>query len=224
MTTATAPTGARLSESQISQYREDGFLVLREVFSPREIEQLAAEAAALFERTELMDKNNIRCRWKDHFETGECRFDCFDPVINIGPVCARIARDPRLFDAVSALYGESACLFKDKLIFKPPGATGYALHQDYISWKSFPKTFLTLIVAIDPAGADHGVTEVFRGYHTQGNISPNDGKYHQLPDESVDPSKGVSLELSRETLRFSAASRLTDRAPINPINGGGFST
>ena len=42
-------------------------------------------------------------------------------------------------------------LFKDKLIFKRPGALGYGLHQDYIAWKSFPESFVTVIVAIDPA-------------------------------------------------------------------------
>jgi 2-aminoethylphosphonate dioxygenase len=194
-TTTTTPPSLRPSEAQICQYHDDGFLVLRGVFSAEEAGELAAEAERLFARTELIEINNIRCRWQNHVETGECRFDCFDPVIDIGPVCARIARDPRLFDAVGALYGEPACLFKDKLIFKPPGATGYALHQDYISWKSFPKSFLTLIVAIDSANANNGATEVFRGYHTRGNLGANDGKYHQLPDESVEPSTGVSLEM-----------------------------
>ena len=31
------------------------------------------------------------------------------------------------------LYGEPACLFKDKLIYKPPGVKGYGLHQDWIA-------------------------------------------------------------------------------------------
>jgi hypothetical protein len=192
--TATLPS-PRLSGAQIRQYHDDGFLVLRGVFSPEEAGELAGEAAALFARTELMDKDNIRCRWQNHVETGECRFDCFDPVIDIGPVCARIARDPRILQAVGDLYGETACLFKDKLIFKPPGASGYALHQDYISWKSFPKSFLTVIVAIDPADAGNGATEVFPGRHTRGNLSQNDGKYHELPAGAVDLATGVSLDL-----------------------------
>jgi hypothetical protein len=195
METATMTAIARPSEAQISQYRDDGFLVLRGVFRADEIGELAAEAERLFARTELIDKDNIRCRWQNHVETEECRFDCFDPVIDIGPVCARIARDPRLLEAVGALYGEPARLFKDKLIFKPPGAAGYGLHQDYISWESFPKSFLTVIVAIDPADASNGATEVFPGRHTRGNLSANDGKYHELPPESVDLATGVSLDL-----------------------------
>jgi ectoine hydroxylase-related dioxygenase (phytanoyl-CoA dioxygenase family) len=195
METATSTESARPTDAQIQQYRDEGYLVLRDFFRAEEIAELAGEAGRLFARTELIDKNNIRCRWQNHVETDECRFDCFDPVIDIGPVCARIARDPRILETVGALYGEPACLFKDKLIFKPPGASGYALHQDYISWASFPKSFLTLIVAIDPADASNGATEVFPGRHKSGNLSANDGKYHELPADAVDLSTGVSLDL-----------------------------
>jgi len=183
------------TEAQVLQYQNDGFLVLRNVFSGAEMAELQAEAAALVERTELIDVNNIRCRWKNNVETDQCSFDCFDPVIDLGPVCARIARDPRIIEAVGALYGETACLFKDKLIFKSPGIEGYALHQDYISWESFPKSFVTVILAIDSASADNGATEVFPGHHKKGNISANDGQYHELPLSAVDISKGVILDL-----------------------------
>ena len=176
-------------------YHTNGYLTLRGVFSADEMAELQQEAGRLMQRSDLMDSDNIRCRWQNHVETGECRFDCFDPIIDLSPLCERIARDPRILDAVSALYGEPACLFKDKLIFKPPGAQGYALHQDYISWPTFPKSFVTVILAIDPAAADNGVTEVFPGYHTRGCMSPLDGMYHELTAEEVDLSRGVVLDL-----------------------------
>ena len=196
MPAMTQESPGALAADQIKQYHDDGFAVLRGLLPPGLVQELTAEAAALIQREELIDSDNIRCRWQNHAETGECRFDCFDPVIDLGPVCARVARDPRILEAVSALYGEPACLFKDKLIFKPAGATGYKLHQDYISWKSFPKTFVTVIVAIDPADKSNGATEVFPGYHRQGCMTPMDGQYHQLPDDSVDLSKGVVLDLN----------------------------
>ena len=152
---------------QIANYRRDGFLIVREAFTAEEVGELDAEAGRLTQLTALIDSDNIRCRWSNHHETNECRFDCFDPVIDLSPVCERVARDERIIGTVSALYGEQAHLFKDKLIFKPPGAKGYGLHQDYISWESFPKTFVTVIVAIDPADADNGATEVFPGLHTR---------------------------------------------------------
>jgi ectoine hydroxylase-related dioxygenase (phytanoyl-CoA dioxygenase family) len=186
----------KLSADEVARYHEDGFIVVREVLSPAEMQALTREADRLLTRTDLIDTDNIRCRWQNHHETGECRFDCFDPIIDLSPVCERIARDQRILDIVSALYGEPACLFKDKLIFKPPGAKGYDMHQDYISWESFPTSFVTAIVAIDPADASSGATEVFPGYHKQGCMTPKDGMYHKLPEEAVDLSKGVVLDLA----------------------------
>jgi hypothetical protein len=181
--------------AQAAGYHADGFLVVRKVFPPERIDELGREAERIRARTELIDQNNIRCRWQDDVD-GVCRFDCFDPVIDLSEACERAARDPRLVATIGALYGEPACLFKDKLIFKAPGTTGYKLHQDYISWKSFPTTFLTAIIAIDAADADNGATEVFPGYHRQGCLTARDGNYHQLPDDSVDLATGVVLELA----------------------------
>ena len=195
MSTEIESASVALSAESIAQYDAAGFFTVRGVFPAPEMAELTAEAERLFARQELVDSDNIRCRWQNHVETGECRFDCFDPVIDLGPVCARMARDPRLLAIVSALYREPACLFKDKLIFKPPGATGYALHQDYISWKSFPESFVTVIVAIDAADTNNGATEVFPGHHKQGCLTPKDGMYHELTADLVDVTKGVTLDL-----------------------------
>src|SRR5690606_23472236 len=121
---------------------------------------------------------------------------CFDPIIDIGPVCRRLAHDPRMLEPLAAIYDDEPCLFKDKLIYKPPGAKGYGLHQDYIAWKNFPRSFVTVLIAIDRAEDENGATEVFPGYHLQGCLSPEDGMYHELPLETVDESAGVRLDLS----------------------------
>jgi ectoine hydroxylase-related dioxygenase (phytanoyl-CoA dioxygenase family) len=190
------PAIAAIDASQVAAYRTDGFLVVPGVFSPEAIAVLDAEARRLHQRIDLIDQANIRCRWQNDADTGACRFDCFDPVIDLSPICAAAARNARLLGIIGALYGETACLFKDKLIFKSPGTSGYKLHQDYISWPSFPTSFLTVIVAIDLADAESGATEVFGGYHQGGCLSPQDGQYHQLADDTVNPSTGVVLDLA----------------------------
>ena len=190
-----------LSPQQISDYHRDGFITVPGVFA-HEAQALQSEAERLMSLTALMDSNNIRCRWQDHAETGECRFDCFDPVIDLSPVCERIARSPLLSEMATQLYGEPAHLFKDKLIFKPPGAKGYQMHQDFISWEGFPESFLTAIVAIDPSDAASGATEVFPGYHQQGYLSPRDGMYHHLEEEKVDLTQGVTLDLQPGDVAF----------------------
>jgi hypothetical protein len=190
-----------LTPAQIAAYHRDGFVTAPGVFS-RKAAELKDEAVRLMGLTHLMESNNIRCRWQDHAETGECRFDCFDPVIDLSPVCERIARSSELLGMAGQLYGEQAFLFKDKLIFKPAGAKGYDMHQDFISWEGFPESFMTVIVAIDPSDASSGATEVFPGYHQQGCMSPRDGNYHQLKDDQVDLTKGITLDLQPGDVAF----------------------
>jgi hypothetical protein len=196
--TNSAPDATPWSAAQRRDYwHEQGFILLRGLFAPSAIAEAAEEAEALRSRTDLISTRNLRCRFQTNVVTSECQFETFDPVVDIGPACRRIAFDVRLLSVLADLYGDAASLFKDKLIYKPPGLTGYGLHQDWIGWPGFPRSFLTVLVPLDDADADNGCTEVFAGYHKNGSLSPEDGHYHELPPETVDPARGIMLELCR---------------------------
>src|SRR5262245_35270421 len=125
-----------------ADYEREGFVVVRSLYSPEEMSAASQEADRLLvEYDHLQSVKNLRCRWQNNVFTGECTFETFDPVIDLGPVCERIALHPRLLDLLATLYGEPARLFKDKLIYKPPGVKGYGLHQDWIAWDGFPRSF-----------------------------------------------------------------------------------
>jgi hypothetical protein len=178
-------------------YERDGYVVVRSLFGPDEMREAAAEADRLLaEYDHLKSAKNIRCRWQNNVFTGECTFETFDPVCDLGPVCDRLAHDPRLLAVLADLYGEPAYLFKDKLIYKPPGVKGYGLHQDWIAWPGFPRSFLTVLIPFDPADRDNGCTVVYPGYHHGGSLSAEDGQYHELPAETVDEARAVPLMLA----------------------------
>lgn len=177
-------------------YQREGYTVAPGLFSLDEIAVVSEEANRLLGQRHRIDFNNLRCRWTNHYQTQECRFDCFDPVTDLSPPIADLARHPRLLSFLRELYGEDACLFKDKLIYKPPGASGYSLHQDYISWPSFPKSFVTVLIAIDPSTDENGATEIYPGLHRGGYLSPRDGDYHDLDESAVDGVEGVRLCLN----------------------------
>lgn len=198
MTSRTVEDAFSWSPAQRRAYwDEQGFLVLRGLYSPADLEQASDEADWLRGRTELISTRNLRCRFQTNVLTGECQFETFDPIVDIGPVCRRLAFDARLLSVLTQLYGDEPCLFKDKLIYKPPGVKGYGLHQDWIGWPGFPRSFLTVLLPLDDAAADNGCTEVFGGYHRNGSLSPEDGQYHELPPGIVEPWRGVLLELRR---------------------------
>jgi hypothetical protein len=190
------PTESGLDPMQVRAWHDDGFIILKRFFAPREITWTAREADELLDRhRELIDTRNLRCRFLPNVVTGACEFECFDPVTDLSLACHRLALDSRLLSVLRDLYGEEACLFKDKLIYKPPGVKGYDLHQDYIAWHSFPKSFLTVLVPLDPADETNGCIEVFPGYHKNGSLTPADGKFYLLPPDTVDESRRVPLVL-----------------------------
>lgn len=190
------------TNSQIDVYHEAGYLLLPRLFGGDEVAALASECEALLRRSDLIDCDNLRCRYQPNEAGGPCLFETFDPVIDIGPCCAAVTADRRIHEVLEQIYDGEACLFKDKLIFKPPGARGYGLHQDFISWKNFPRSFITVLVAIDAADRDNGCTIVYPGYHQAGCLTEEDGEYHELPGSSVDESRAVPLLLKPGDVAF----------------------
>jgi ectoine hydroxylase-related dioxygenase (phytanoyl-CoA dioxygenase family) len=186
----------KLARDQIHKYETYGFLVLKNVFEPAEMQCLLDESERLLsEHAELISPNNLRCRYMPHHESGEPLFEVFDPVNDISPLCERFCFDPRILSAVGSLYGEPACLFKEKLIFKPPGALGYKLHQDIpLAWNGFPRSFLTVLIPIDPSVEENGCTEVYSGYHD--DFLSSDGSVYMLPDDCVDANRRTPLALN----------------------------
>jgi hypothetical protein len=67
-----------LPPQQIADYHRDGFLIVRGVFQADEMAALAAESDTLQSRQELVDTQNIRCRWQND-AAGECTFDTPSP-------------------------------------------------------------------------------------------------------------------------------------------------
>jgi 2-aminoethylphosphonate dioxygenase len=182
------------SISPAEQFQRDGYVIFRQLLSRERIESASQEVDRVRKEFDhLISVKNLRCRWQDNVFTGECQFDAFDPIIDLSPLCKKLAYDPILVSAISDLYGEQACLFKDKVIYKLPGAKGYQLHQDWIAWERFPRSFLSVLVPFDSADESNGCTIVYPGYHHDGPLTPTDGHYHPLPTECVEESKAVPL-------------------------------
>ena len=79
----------------------------------------------MFPRADLIDSDNIRCRWQNQSETKECRFDCFDPVIDMGPGLRTVgARRADSRAVLRALYRRRGPPVQGQADFQAAGSDG----------------------------------------------------------------------------------------------------
>ncbi len=183
-------------DAQLAQYRRDGYpsscvVCLRPKKSPPSLPR----PTRCYNRKELMAMSNLRVRWHYHYDTGEPIFELYDPVVDIAPRCDGFYRDPRVTERVAELLGDQVHPIKDKLIYKPAGAGGYPLHQDFIAWPGFPESFTTVVVGIDAATSENGHIELYPGAHARGCLAERDGNFHILPETSVAGFEKAALDL-----------------------------
>ncbi len=78
----------------------------------------------------------------------------------------RLLTEGALVEVASALLGEPAVLYKEKINYKLPGGAGYAPHQDAPAYL-FVDAHVSCMVAIDDATLDNGCLEVVSGMHQE---------------------------------------------------------
>ena len=187
-----------LDPEEVAEYQERGFLILRNVFQPEEIEiyrqeteRIVDHALSLSHKFQLEPKYNLRFEmladghpWK------------IDPFVSISPLFSALVHDRRIMDRLACLYdGYEAVLFKDKLIFKPPDSHGNGLHQDYNWWQGFPHSLLTVSVALDASTKENGCTELWTGHHQGFLHEPGSLDKTQIDPEPLANETHIYVEL-----------------------------
>ncbi|WP_165972047.1 phytanoyl-CoA dioxygenase family protein [Paenibacillus piri] len=183
-----------LTFDQLEEYNKKGFLVLRNVFSEYEVAVWNAEIERLL-HSEYIDPNNVRVNYRK-WDSGESVIEKFDPIQDISPVIASLTQDNRILNPLRDIYMDEPLLFKDKLIFKLPGNSGYTMHQDAAFWQPFPmEGLISVMVAIDGATTENGALELFPGYHDRLISAAGEVRNFNAEEAAlVDPNKGELYE------------------------------
>lgn len=88
-----------------------------------------------------------------------------------------------LLDQASALLGEPAVLYKEKVNYKLPGGAGYSAHQDAPAYR-FVASHVSCMLAVDGATTDNGCLEVVSASHH--DLLPTDDAGCIRPDVAAD--------------------------------------
>lgn len=177
-----------LSPRQIDDYRRDGFLVLRGLFSLDECAELRAAVDALADAPQVPGG----ARWYSDDEAADqgrrvlSRVEYFK---DFHEGLRKVMSSSRLLEPLEQIWGEPAVLFKDKINYKIPGSSGFLAHQDaQAGWNRYCATQITIMVSIDATTIENGCLELARGQHTRGLLG---GMWKPLEDTDLE---GVAFE------------------------------
>ena len=180
-----------LTPTQIEDYRRDGYVIARGMFT-------GEEAAALL-GTALKDEAMANAAYLRSDGTGSAtRMTVWtEPGDDI---FGMFARSERIVDSMEALLGDEVYHYNSKLNAKEPFEGGaWEWHQDYGYWYHngclFPR-MASCLLALDPCTQENGCLQVLKGSHLAGRIDHvQSGK-----QVSADPKRIAFLEEKLETV------------------------
>ena len=154
-----------VTRTQVAAFQRSGFAAVPRLFDAREIERISSWVDELETSPEIPGRH-----WM-YFEASrsEPGKRLLNRIENFAPFhegLADLCSGERLLGAVSALFGGTAVLFKDKINFKLPGGGGFEAHQDaQAGWNTYASLYVTAAVALDPATLENGCLELAHWNH-----------------------------------------------------------
>jgi phytanoyl-CoA hydroxylase len=189
-----------LTPEQVQFYRENGYLLLKSVFTREEAQYLRDEAHALIHRlAQVYSENGINAAWGSAREVTSLPtqlLHCHNAQYH-SAAFSRLMLDPRLTDRIADLIGENIQLHHTKLFIKPPekGAP-FPMHQDYPYFPHEKHTMLAAIVHFDDAPIEKGCVCVVPGSHKLGPLEhdPQGGWHLPVEDYPLEKAMPVPAE------------------------------
>jgi len=158
-----------LSSDQISLYNKEGYLILKEFCSKREVDNLldyASKDSSISDNVlDLNDESGKKTKLSLWFTPGDNIF-------------GYLARSEKVVNSISQLLGSDSpvCHFHSKLLQKKPRIGGaWEWHQDYGYWYKnqfmFPNQLISIMVALSPANKENGCIQFIKGSHKLGRLN-----------------------------------------------------
>ena len=169
-----------LTNKQVIDYHQDGFLVVKDFFSSAEIDllyQTATDDTVVNNAFDLNDQDGKKTKLTLWFTAGDDPFGL-------------MSRCKRMIDSVQALLGDGeVCHFHSKVMQKEPRVGGaWEWHQDYGYWYKngflFPEAMISVMVALTDAHQENGCLQVLRGTHKMQRFEHHFAGEQQGADET----------------------------------------
>ena len=182
---------SRLSEKQISDFHEDGYLIVPGLFDLEEADILrkAAHADSSFgdNAYDLEDGEGGKAQLVLWNKAGE-------------DLWGSIARSERIVNSMEQLFDDEVYHYHSKMSIKKPRTGGaWSWHQDYGYWYQNGCLWPDMgsaFIAVDPNTRENGCLQVLKGSHKMGRI-----EHGQFGDQTgADPERTSAAAKVMETV------------------------
>lgn len=160
-----------LTDTERTQWDEQGFVMLRGFFSPERVDELleriVAMAAAAEDGEDIGDAMVTPESLLDDAPTPEGRLSKIFKLHRNEKLFREVCEDQRLLGKVGDILGADVDCFLSQFIFKNPGALGQPWHQDQWYFRMEPSPQVGVWLAVTEAREDNGPLWVVPGSHTE---------------------------------------------------------
>ena len=160
-------TASLLPDGAVAAYRDQGFLHLKGVFDAARMAEIRAWTDSLSQAPEVSGRE-----WKYFEKSALDGSRLLSRIENFTPYhdgFRKLLTEGPLPEAVGALIGDEAVLFKEKINFKLRGGAGFEAHQDVqAGWSDYAPRHISVLIAIDAMTPENGCLEVLPGTHKDG--------------------------------------------------------
>lgn len=196
-------TLADIDETQIAHFHKQGYLAIRQAFTP---EQIQAAGQGMWD---LIDGKNpdfkgvqAEASKRANFDqtSGKSRRDAVRKLWQFVDYDARLkalAEDPNILSLLTRLMNDTPVLFQDMGLIKPPHiGREKPWHQD-CAYFNYPTdtTVVGVWIAIDPATIENGCLHIIPGSHLKGPHPHFSRRDWQICDTDVTTKNSVSVPL-----------------------------
>ncbi len=203
-----------VSEKECQFFIENGYLVVPNLLSDDEIEELRQDTVTLARgEYECDNMKPLPTSVSDSDAIG--RILCIHQPHFVSETIEKYVKHPKICGILSQITaahlpfwdGSVKCM-QSMLFVKPPNFQGQAWHQDEIYIPTRDRSLIGAWIAMDDANVENGCLWVLPGSHRQGYLYPQ--RNHENPDEfdfaqesyGFDGSDEVPVEVTTGTLVF----------------------
>jgi phytanoyl-CoA hydroxylase len=161
--------------SEAAFYRENGYLLVKGVFTLEEVEAMRAGVENIIRRAALSNRDANHA-WQNDFMPPEqlkkLVLKGFHDVHYHDASFMRAMVHPNMASVLTQLIGPNVQTHHSKMLVKPPeNGAAFPMHQDYPYFPHVDHTMLAASVHLDDADTENGCLYVIPGSHKQGPLS-----------------------------------------------------